>query len=269
MKPNGGLQTNGLSKGPFQIVLEVMEGSSHIWKQKTNPQMLKNLPVLFGDYFKVKSGEGPEIKAGAQLHLYLTKSDAPGDTEQIIDSTVFSLDDLRVNRTEEKVISFDNRSGELHLNLTLSNTQYPRNSDITLKDLTDDKTKMIPVTPDSPNRLQKSELTESQSNIYSLPKITVRFGIHYHTGDGEQMRIVGSDGKLGSWDLYKAPILNWDQGFWSIEITFRRSYLPLEYKYVVYNVHTGQSRWEQSANRKLDGAFEECLEQRDVWDSVQ
>jgi len=255
MKPNSLRLDDKRDKGSYQIILEVTEGSSQIWRQRTHAQELKNPSIVFGDYFKVKPTEGmPEIKAGAELHVSLVKE---GSAERIIDRSNFVLDELRVNTTEEKVISFDNQSADLVMNLTLSNTQYPRNSQITLKDLTEEEDK---------NRLQKSELSESQTNLPGFsPKITVKFGVHYNTFPGESIRIVGSDGRLGSWDIHRAPTMNYENGYWSIEISFSRSYLPLEYKYAVYSENSGNSMWESCANRTLEGGNEDFILRDDAW----
>jgi len=267
MKPNSSRLNDGsvvhtvvkcIGKGSYQIILEVVEGSSQIWRQKTHPQELKN-PILFGDYFKVKPGDGqPEIKAGAEFHVSLVKE---GLVETVIDQSNLTLDELRVNTTEAKTISFDNKTADLTINLTLSNTHYPRNSELTLKDI---GPKEEPA--QNGNQLRKSELNSQTSLGYSA-KINVKFGIHYNTFPGEIIKIVGSDGRLGSWDIHRAPTLNYENGYWTTEISFGRSYLPVEYKYAVFSESSGSSMWESCGNRKLEAGSEDFILRNDSWNS--
>lgn len=90
----------------------------------------------------------------------------------------------------------------------------------------------------------------------------VTFAMHYRTNDGEEIRVVGNQWKLGQWDPNRAaPMTLMNKhtndpvwvGYVDLDFPLRQ---PLEYKYVLLNSATGShgtrfKEWEPCANRIL------------------
>jgi hypothetical protein len=255
--------------GPYICMLEVIDPSIHqtLWKQKSSAQFTTKPPIIFGDVFKVKTFSGEwsvDIKSGFVLKIQLCQM--LDKTLSEIDSAVIELSELVVNKEQQKVIPLDSGKAEVVLRLNLSNTQYPRGNTLTLSEI-DHKEKEKEEEKSQPETPQKLERTLSS---YSLPRVNVRFSIHYHTHPGEDVRVVGSNYKLGDWDASKAPVLEWTHGdMWVLEVSFRKAFVPFEYKYVVFNNHNGSVRWENvPSNRKLDTADEEFITRSEIWEKL-
>jgi len=254
--------------GPYLCILEVFVPSNNqtVWKQKSSSQFTNKPPIIFGDVFKVKnvSGEwGVDIKPGFILKVQLCKMQEKAQIH--IDSTNISLEDLVVNREQQKVFILQEQT-EVVLRLTLSNAQYPRGNNLTLKEIDQKEKEKEKVN----GHTEKNDVSlERTISSYSLPRVIIRFSIHYHTVLGEEIRLVGSNYKLGDWDGNKAPAMKWTNGdIWVLEISFRKAFVPLEYKYALYNVHNGDVRWETNGNRKVDQIEGDFIDRSDVWDKI-
>jgi len=255
--------------GPYICILEVVDTSIQhaIWKQKTSAQFTTRAPIIFGDIFKVKNftGEwGVDIKSGFALKVQFCRME--DKTPVALGSTSIELQDLVVNKEQQKVEPFEGGNAELVLRLTLSNTQYPRGNNLTLREI-NLKEKEKEKTNEQPEKDRITISRTPSTSSYSLPRITVFFSINYHTIIGEEIRIVGSNYKLGDWDASKAPFMQWNYGgVWTLSLSFRKAFVPFEYKYVVFNTQSGHVRWESIANRKVELTEEESVHRGDAWD---
>jgi len=256
--------------GPYLCVLEVTDPTINqtVWKQKSSAQFTNKPPIIFGDVFKVKnfSGEwGIDIKPGFTLKVQFCKMNDKAPTP--LDSQIIELQDLVVNKEQQKIISLEEDKAEVVLRLTLSNTQYARGNTLTLNEI-GIKEKEKEKANEQPDK-EKASLERTLSS-YSLPRVTVRFVIHYHTVIGEDVRVVGSNYKLGDWDALKAPIMDWHHGgVWVLELSFRKVFVPFEYKYAVVNTHLNTVRWETfPSNRKTELTEEESIIRNDTWDKL-
>jgi len=256
--------------GPYLCVFEVADPTIHqtVWKQRSSAQFTNKPPIIFGDVFKVKnfSGEwGVDIKPGFTLKVQFCKMQDKAPTP--LDSQTIALEDLVVNKEQQKIISLEEGKAEVVLRLTLSNTQYPRGNTLTLNEI-GIKEKEKEKANEQPDK-EKPSLERTLSS-YSLPRVTTRFVIHYHTVIGEDVRVVGSNYKLGDWDAFKAPTMDWHHGdIWVLEINFRKVFVPFEYKYAVVNTHHNTIRWETfTANRKVELVEEESIVKNDTWDKL-
>jgi len=261
---------NQIVGGPYICMLEVIDPSIHqtLWKQKTSAQFTTKPPIIFGDVFKVKTFSGEwsvDIKAGFVLKIQLCKM--LDKTLSQIDSAVIELSELVINKEQQKVIPLDFAKAEVVLRLTLSNTQYPRGNTLTLSEIDHKEKEKEEEKEEKPQPLHQIERSLSS---YSLPRVNVKFSIHYHTHPGEDVRVVGSNYKLGDWDASKAAVLEWTHGdMWVLEVSFRKAFVPFEYKYVVFNNHNGSVRWENvPSNRKLETADEEFITRSEIWEKL-
>jgi len=90
----------------------------------------------------------------------------------------------------------------------------------------------------------------------SIDSITVRFSISYITKYGEELRIAGSSKKLGDWQADKAPIMFYTNGGnWTLELSFDKDELPLEYKYVITKLEKKKNKVSNSPRE--NGEIEE------------
>jgi len=258
--------------GPYVCILEVIDPVLHqtVWKQKSSAQFTTKPPIIFGDVFKVRNMNGDwglDIKPGYTLKVQFCKMTDKSPLQ--LDYTNVSLADLVINKEQQKVVPLHGGHAEIVFRLTLSNAQYPRGTTLTLNELGQkEKEKEEKEKEKEPPTLeQPPELLRTSS--YHLPRVVVRFSIAYHTVPGEEVRMVGSNPKLGDWDAHKAPAMLWsDGGTWRLEIPFRKTNTPFEYKYVVYNTQNGSVRWENAANRKVEATYEDFINREDSWDKV-
>jgi len=256
--------------GPYVCILEVTDPSVHqtVWKQKSSAQFTNKPPIYFGDIFKVKnlSGDwGVDIKPGYSLKVHLTGN----KSDKQLDSASLELEDLIVNKEQQKVLPLPDGNAEVVLRLTPSNTQYPRGNHLTLSEIAkkekekEEKEKEKEAEPQSGE--DKSSVQRTAS--YRLPSIIVRFSIIYNTVPDEQLRVVGSGPKLGDWDANKSPTMSWTEGgVWRLEVPFRKAYFPFEYKYVVFNSRDASVRWESVPNRKVELSSDDLVNRDDAWD---
>lgn len=258
--------------GPYVCILEVVDSTLHqtVWKQKSSAQFTSKPPIIFGDVFKVKNFSGEwsvDIKPWFILKIQFCKMQEKNPIQ--IDSGVLELQHLVVNKEQQKIIPLEAGKAEVVIRLTLSNTQYPRGNTLTLNEI-DHKEKAKEEKNHEPAETVAHNQLERTLSSYSLPRVTIRFSIHYHTNSGEDVRIVGSNYKLGDWDASKAPVLQWTHGdVWVLEISFRKVFIPLEYKYVVYNNHNGGVRWENvPANRKVEATEEDFVSRSESWEKL-
>jgi len=265
----GSNKNEQLVGGPYLCILEVIDSSIHqtVWKQRSSSQFTHKPPIIFGDVFKVKnfSGEwGVDIKPGFILKVQFCKMQDKAPVQ--IDSTNISLEDLVVNREQQKVVPLQEGKAEVVLRLTLSNTQYPRGNTLTLSEI-DQKEREKEKSNEQPEKIDVS--LERTLSSYSLPRVTVKFSINYHTTDGEVVKLIGSNYKIGDWDVNNAPTMKWTYGDnWELEISFRKAFVPLEYKYAVFHTHNGNVRWENISNRKIDQIEEDFITRSDTWERL-
>jgi len=259
--------------GPYVCLLEVIDPSSIqqiLWKQKSSAQFTSKPPIIFGDIFKVKSLSGEwciDIRPGFTLKIQLCKVSEKALTP--LDSATIELQDLVVNKEQQKVIPLEVGKAEVVLRMTLSNAQYPRVNALTLREIDQKEKEKGEKTQEQNEPSIHEEKSLQQALSYSLPRVKVRFCIHYHTNPGEDLRVVGSNYKLGDWDPFKAGILEWTNGdFWVLEISFRKAFIPFEYKYIVCNNHNGVVRWENIKNRKVEVTESEFIDRSEVWEKL-
>jgi len=259
--------------GPYLCVLEVVDPSNNqiVWKQKSSSQFTAKPPIIFGDAFKVKNFAGDwglDIKPGYVLKVQLCMMMEDKVMVQM-DSARVELKDLVVNKEQIESIILEEGNAQVILRLTLSNSQYPRGNTLTLSEINSkEMEKAQEKTEETEKERGTLERTMSMSS-YSLPRVTVRFSIHYHTNNGEDVRVIGSNYKLGDWDPWKASIMEWTSGdIWVLELSFRKVFIPFEYKYVVLNNHHGASRWESISNRRMDVADREFINRFETWDKL-
>jgi len=261
--------------GPYVCILEVTDSTLNqtLWKQKSSAQFTTKPPIIFGDVFKVKTSSGDwgvDIKPGFQLRVQLCKVEDKSLIQ--IDSGVFQLQDLVVNKEQKEDILLGEKKAEMVLRLSLSNSQYPRGNTFTLHEIHSKEKEKEKAQERATEEMEKEggsaiQRTTSMSSTYSLPRVSVRFSINYHTNPGEDIRVVGSNYKLGDWEASKAPILEWThKDIWVAELSFRKVFLPFEYKYVVYDNNTGSTRWETIPNRKVDVTEEDMIDRPEIWD---
>jgi hypothetical protein len=158
---------------------------------------------------------------------------------------VVSLTDLVVNKPEEKVVPLEKGSAAIVIRVNLSNSQVAKDNKVVTELKHSNGT-------NGNSKLDRTNSSNAMSSPYAHSFVNVAFSVDYHTQLGEVVCLVGSIPKLGSWDPTKAPKMTWNEGgVWSLEMAFRKSDTPLEYKYVVYNTHSQHCRWETTANRKF------------------
>jgi len=251
--------------GPYVCILEVIDSTMHqtVWKQKSSAQFTTKPPIIFGDVFKVRymSGElGLDMKPDYILKVQFCKMTDKSPVQ--LDYASLTLGDLVLNKEQQKELVSHGGNAEIVLRLTLSNTQYPRGTTVTLSELSQkEKEKEQQQGEETPLQLQRT-------SSYHLPRAVVRFSLKYDTVPGEEIRVVGSNQKLGDWDAHKAAPMQWcEGGSWRLEIPFRKANVPFEYKYVVYNTQNGSLRWESAGNRRVEAA-EDFVAKDDSWDKL-
>jgi hypothetical protein len=255
--------------GPFVCVCEVTDSSHQlVWKQKSSAQFTTKPPIIFGDVFKVKpfSGDfGVDIRPGFTLKVQFCK--AQDKSLEEIDSGVVELQDLVVNKEQHKAVALEHGKAEVVLRLTLSNTQYPRGNTLTLTEISQREREKEKTSEEKPS--EPSTPVSRTDSVYTLPRLNVRFSIHYHTVPGEEMRVVGSNYKLGDWDPTKAPVMEWTHGgVWVLEVSFRKAFVPFEYKYVL--MKDGNPRWENvPENRRVEATDSEHVRRDECWEKLQ
>jgi hypothetical protein len=64
--------------------------------------------------------------------------------------------------------------------------------------------------------------------------------------------------------------MDWHHGgVWVLELSFRKVFVPFEYKYAVVNTHLNTVRWETfPTNRKTELTEEESIIRNDTWDKL-
>jgi len=259
--------------GPYVCILEVVDPSIQqtVWKQKSSAQFTTKPPIIFGDVFKVRNMNGDwglDIKPGYVLKVQFCKMTDKSPLQ--LDYANISLEDLIVNKEQQKEVPLHGGNAEIVLRLTLSNAQYPRGTTITLGELGQKEKEKEEKEKEKEKEPQFEPQGLQRTASYHLPRVVVRFSILYHTVPGEDVRIVGSNPKLGDWDAHKAPPMVWSEGgTWRLEIPFRKITTPFEYKYVVYNTQNGSVRWETAANRKVEAVQDDFINREDAWDHVE
>ena len=104
-----------------------------------------------------------------------------------------------MNKEQHKTASLDHETAQVVLKLTLSNTQYPRGNTLTLNEISQREREKEKTTEEKEKPAEDPHMITRTDSVYSLPRINVTFSIHYHTVPGEELRIVGSNYKLGDW----------------------------------------------------------------------
>lgn len=255
--------------GPYVCVCEVTDSSHQlVWKQKSSAQFTSKPPIIFGDVFKVKpfSGDfGVDIKPGFTLKVQFCKVNDKSLEE--IDAGIVELQDLVVNKEQHKVIPLQHGRAEVAMRLTLSNTQYPRGNTLTLTEISQREREKEKSSEEK--TLEPVPSIKRTDSVYTLPRLNVRFSIHYHTVPGEELRVVGSNYKLGDWDPMKAPAMEWTHGgVWVLEVSFRKAFVPFDYKYVL--IKDGNPRWENiPGNRRVEATDSESVQRNESWERLQ
>mmetsp|Transcript_4600 Transcript_4600/g.11817 ORF Transcript_4600/g.11817 Transcript_4600/m.11817 type:complete len:401 (+) Transcript_4600:254-1456(+) len=97
----------------------------------------------------------------------------------------------------------------------------------------------------------------------------VEFKIKYATSFGQSLKIVGSEGTLGGWDVAHAPVMSWTEGnVWRAAVELSQSSV-VEYKYVLVEEH-GADTWQHGNNNVLAIKVNQSrLEVTDNWDGGQ
>jgi hypothetical protein len=266
--------------GPYQCILEVFDDHIHqtLWKQKSSAQFTTKPPIIFGDIFKVKNVNGDwglDIKPEYLLKVQFCKVEEKHVVQ--LDSGTICLESLIVNKDNIKEVKLDEGKAVVVLKLNISNSHYPRTNTFTLgeiaakereKEAAKEKEKEAAKETTAENHRPQ---TLTRTSSYHLPRIGIKFSIHYQTVPGEEVRIVGAHSKLGDWDPWKAPVLEWTNGgVWVKEIGFRKASFPVEYKYVVVNPNNGSVSWETVGNRKVEYSDDlpESFFRNDHWNTL-
>jgi len=181
------------------------------------------------DYFAIQAGWLLEIKLR-------TTNNHP------IDSATLEFDDLSVvNKTEEIVLPLENGSGDVVLRLTLLDPSKPFEDQL--------------------NRSFLALFPKEQEE----ETVQLKFQIHYNTSYGEILCICGSIPEFGKWSTKQARKMCWkDNGNWELEVVIRKSRIPFEYKYIVYNTNTKDIRWEAITNRGIQNS--KTINVEDEWE---
>jgi len=113
-----------------------------------------------------------------------------------------------------------------------------------------------------------TSLLKSQSSSKNLRKlqdnVTICFSIHYITYFGENMLLIASIPEFGCWNINRAQKMIYTEGGnWKFEITLKRSQIPFEYKYLIWNSKTKIALWEPSSNRTMKETQSATL--KDKW----
>jgi len=92
------------------------------------------------------------------------------------------------------------------------------------------------------------------------------FNIHYQTGYGQRLTLVGDVKELGGWNWMKAPKMEWHEGgYWTLSI-----FLPTEfqYKYVITEDWSNNTQWENIGNRIVkEKSAQDLIYMEDYWNS--
>lgn len=100
-------------------------------------------------------------------------------------------------------------------------------------------------------------------------RVHVRFAVTKHVEYGCEVAIVGSDVKLGEWDVGKARRMQWTRGdVWvtTMDLDLHPGNV-LEYKYVVLD-HNHVAHWQDGCNRELSMpklCCSDAIEVNDTW----
>jgi len=238
------------SGGPFQVILEVLEPNSKtpLWKHKSATVQATKPPVVFKEKAHVTNLPALECdhdnQPNCKLELFLCKQKG---NKWFKDNSTINLNDLVVNKQEEKVITLEKKTAAVVLRLRLSNSEVPTDNVNSLSEL-----RHLSLTPSPSNGHSRNNSNNSLASPYSHSFVNLAFAVNYHTQLGEVLCVVGSIPKLGSWDPTKGLKMNWNEGgSWTLEVSFRKSDTPFDYKYVVYNTHSHHTRWETTPNRKF------------------
>jgi len=248
--------------GPFQVLLELIEINSKnsLWKHKSATVQSAKPPVVFKEKAHATNLPALELEHDSQpnckLDIVLCKQKG---SKWFKDTAAFSLSDLVVNKPEEKVVPMEKGTAAVVIKLHLSNSQIGKDN---LKSLSELRNGTAHGTNGS-GKLDRANSSNAIGTPYSHSFVNVAFSTNYHTQFGEVVCVCGSIPKLGGWDVTKAPKMNWNEaGRWNLEIAFRKSDTPFEYKYVIFNTHTQNARWESTPNRKF--SLEQHPEQHQI-----
>ncbi|PRP75509.1 hypothetical protein PROFUN_15658, partial [Planoprotostelium fungivorum] len=125
-----------------------------------------------------------------------------------------------------------------------------------------------------PRSLSMRKRTKSPPRRFEAPgsdTVHVKFRLEYITHFGQVLCIAGSCPELGAWNVHRMKQMTWNEGgIWTADLPFKRSHLPFEYKYNVYEPLPKRIvRWESiPGNRRVDlkRVNDGSWEYRDAWD---
>lgn len=81
----------------------------------------------------------------------------------------------------------------------------------------------------------------------------IQFKVFYNTYYGQNVWMVGSVSRLGSWDISKALPMVWTNGnHWVATVVLSTDDGAIEYKFVLKDENTGATIWEPGKNHSLD-----------------
>lgn len=118
-------------------------------------------------------------------------------------------------------------------------------------------------------RLYAKALDECIRREKHAANVSVEFKVGRHTFFGQQVKVVGDNEQLGSWNPEKATALKWGEGdIWTCTMEVPRSAGQLEYKYILVDPDTLNCSWEGGSNRVValpKDSAQEKLHLQDIW----
>mmetsp|Transcript_1092 Transcript_1092/g.2993 ORF Transcript_1092/g.2993 Transcript_1092/m.2993 type:complete len:152 (-) Transcript_1092:263-718(-) len=101
-------------------------------------------------------------------------------------------------------------------------------------------------------RLYEQAWEECVRREVAQASVEVAFRVRYDTFPGQELKLIGSTRRLGSWSIDKSIHMHWTSGnIWTVTLAFPRRPLKVEYKYVV-SESPSRVRWEEGRNHVLE-----------------
>ena len=223
----------------------IMNSKLDLYKIPLNTILHGNLLNFEGEYFK-KLYEEAEKEEKKEYHNDEIKEEIilPNINENI-DNTNDNNDNNKEQIKKEELLKEKNEDKKIEVKKETKNKI--KNKEIKKKSKSDNMLKEIKHN----NILNYNKNNQIQKNpIFKINKIA--FEIKYDTKMGENISVIGSIGKLGSWETGSSLGLNWNEGnIWKGIFDYNENNdFDFEYKYILVN-NGNIKEWENGINRKF------------------
>ena len=218
----------------------IMNSKLDLYKIPLNEILHGNLLNFQGDYFK-KLIEEAEKEEKEYFHNKneIKEINLPNLSENI-DNVNDNNDKGKGNLKKEDILKKENEENKVEEKKENKNKIKKIKNDIKEKSKSDNILKEV----------KPKNILNKKYPIFRINKIV--FVIKYDTQLGENISVIGSIGKLGSWDIGSCLNLNWNEGnIWIGSFDYNENNdFDFEFKYILVN-NGYIKEWENGINRKF------------------